>query len=253
MANSPQSSELFLLTEKVANLEKRLTVLESRVTASNDDDLEEFIKKSRYGYLGDDDSDPIESEPVSVKRGRRPRIPPDEHARRRDDLVHFVELRWPDLVKHLKRRKSIESLLQAVQAASPGAEHTWPYHQLIEHVGVLWEFLESGRYKGEPRQIAYAMAGVPEITWRSSLDYCTKNPSPLHITLPAFRDHIRRHRPPCLQSLLKDGITPENLKSLRNCCDECRRFAAKPERVVRALKEGEPLISGSSPRSLQRH
>jgi hypothetical protein len=42
---------------------------------------------------------------------------------------------------------------------------------------MLWEFLNRDRYKGEPRQIANAMAGVPEMKCRSSLDLGTKHPS----------------------------------------------------------------------------
>jgi hypothetical protein len=109
--------------------------------------------------------------------------------------------------------------------------------------------LQSGRYTGEPRQIAYAIAGVPELAWRTSLDRGTKNPSSLRITLPAFADHIRRHNPKCLKALIRTGTTPETLRLLRSCCEECRRLAAKPERVRRALQIGnvqggyEPLAA----------
>src|SRR5260370_36983291 len=183
VAKSPRQSDISLLTgldEKVSRLEERLIALEKRIAASKDEEFEGFLQ-DRYGYLGDDDRDPAEPEPIAVKRGRRPRIPPDERARRRDDLVHFIELRWPDLVTHLKRRKSMESLLQALKNASPGAESNGPYLHLTEHIGALWEFLQSGRYKGEPRQIAYAMAGGPEKTLGSLFESCTKKTSPVHI------------------------------------------------------------------------
>jgi len=244
MAKSPQQSETSVLTglaEKVAHLEARLIALEKRIAASNEEDPAGFFQK-KYGYFADDDNDVVKPELIPAKLGRRPRIPSDEYARRRDDLVQFIEIRWPDLVNHLKRRKSIGSLLQAIKEASPGAVSNWPYCHLTENIGALWEFLQSGRYKGEPRQIAYALAGVPEVTWRSSLDYCTKNPSRLHIALPAFMDHIRRHNDLCLKSLLQDGATPENLRRLRRCCAECRHLAEKPERVVEALQEGKALM-----------
>jgi len=244
MPKSSQQSAMALLTgliERVARLEVRLVAVEKQVATSDDDGLQDFFKK-QCGYRGDDDNDAAKPELVPVKRGRRPRIPREELEQRRDDLVQFIEIRWPDLVDYLKRRRSKESLLQAIKNASPGAESNWPYRHMTEHIGALCEFLQSGRYKGEPRQIAYAMAGVPELTWRSSLDYCTKNPSRLHIALPAFMDHIRRHNDLCLKSLLQDGATPENLRRLRRCCAECRHLAEKPERVVEALQEGKALM-----------
>jgi len=79
------------------------------------------------------------------------------------------------------------------------------------------------------------------MTWRSSLDACTKRPSRLPINPPAFQDHIRRHNRELLRALLADGPTKQNLKQLAKCCDEYRRLASKPHLVLKILKEGEPL------------
>jgi hypothetical protein len=145
----------------------------------------------------------------------------------------------------MTRWASIERLLATIMRACPGAESNDGYIQLTKHIGDLREFLKSGRYIGEPRQIAYALAGRPEMKWRSSsFDYCTKNPSPQPINLPAFVDHIRRRNPNCLKSLLVDGVTDENRKLLKSYCVECRRLAAKPEWIKRALQEGKPSILG---------
>jgi len=244
MVKSTRPSAISLLTEKTADSEKRIAALEKRVAdlerglaESGDEDLEGLLG-SRYGYFGDDDSDPVEPPAVVLKRGRRPRIPPGAFAWRRDELVHFVELRWPKLLGQFNERRSLENLLQTLKSASPGASDVWAYRQLTEHIGILWQFLQSGRYKGEPRQIAYAMAGLPQLTWRSSLDYCNRNPSPLPINLAAFADHIRRHSPKCFDALQTDGPTPQNLRLLRTCCEDCRRLATRPDRVSRALQVG---------------
>ena len=66
---------------------------------------------------------------------------------------------------------------EALKDASPGGEDTRAHRQLTQHTGRLWEFLHSGRYTGDPRQIAYAMAGVPKLAWRTSLDRGVKAPS----------------------------------------------------------------------------
>jgi hypothetical protein len=241
VAKSAQKFELSLLAERVARLENRIAALEKNASEPSDDGVID-LSQSRYTLFSEGDDGPIESEPVTSKRGRPPLMPRARRDRQRDDLINFIEPRWPDLLRHMKPRKGLEHLLQTLKNVSPGAETTWPYLHLTGNIGSLWEFLQSGRYKGEPRQIAYAMAGVPEMTWRSSLDACTKHPSRLHINLPAFKDHIRRHNPELLRSLVVDSATEGNLRQLAKHCAECRRVAARPELVLRALVEGEPLI-----------
>jgi hypothetical protein len=241
VAKSTQKSEVSLLAERVDRLEKRLAALEENASELSNDGVID-LSQSRYRVFRENDDGPIDPLPITVRRGRTPLIPSAQLERQRDDLINFIEPRWPDLVKHMKMRKGLEHLLQTLKKVSPGAETTWPYLHLTENIGALWEFLQSGRYKGEPRQIAYAMAGVPKMAWRSSLDACTKRPSRLHINLPAFKDHIRRHNPKLLRTLVADGATAANLRQLAKHCEECRRLAAKPGQVEKALREGEPLI-----------
>lgn len=241
MAKSAQKFELSLLAERVARLEKRLAALEKNASEPSDDGSID-LSQSRYRLFSDGDDGPVDPPPITARRGRTPLIPRAQLERQRDDLINFIEPRWPDLVKHMKMRKGLEHLLHTLKNVSPGAQTTWPYLHLTENIGALWKFLQSGRYKGEPRQIAYAMAGVPDMTWRSSLDACTKQPSRLHINLPAFKDHIHRQNPELLRSLVADGATAGNLRQLAKHCDECRRLAAKPGLVEKALKEGIPLI-----------
>lgn len=210
MPKSAQTSKIFLLTQKILDLEKRLSSLEKRVSALDEEDFSDELEH-QYGYFGDDDSDPVEPEAVIPKKGRPPRISPEKFDKRRDELVHFLELRWPSLNTKLKKGKGKKSLWRALANASPGAESTSAYCQLTEHIEALQEFLQSGRYKREPRQIAYAMAGLPKQAWRTSFDYGTKNPSPLRITLSAFVDHIRRHNPKCWRALQAEGANAEPL------------------------------------------
>lgn len=242
MANSSQHFDIILLTEKVADLEKRLVALENRFREPNKDSAGVDLSLERYDLFGKANSDPAELEPVPAKRGRRPLIPRAQLERQRDDLINFLEPRWPDLLKHMRRPKSSAHLEQAIKVASPGAETTWPYLHLTRNIRELWDYLKSGRYKGEPRQIANAMAGVPDMTWRSALDACTKHPSRLPINPPAFKDHIRRYNPELLRALIADGPTKQNMKQLAKHCDECRRLASKPQLMLRTLKEGEPLF-----------
>lgn len=241
MPNSTQVDEIIRLTAKIADHEKRIASLESSLAVLADriagSDYPGFTQSDIFsiGSIGDDDSERVKPVPVTLKRGRRPRIPLEDFARRRDFMIMFIEARWPSLVDAFDKRESRESILLALAEASPGGEDTWPYRNLTNHIAQLWEFLNSGRYRGEPRNIAYAMAGLPELKWRSSLDWGMKNPSPLHIAPAAFADHIRRHNPACWSVLASHGVTQDTLKLLRKCCAECKRLATKPERVQKAL------------------
>jgi len=243
VSNLVQQSEILLLTEKIAQLEKRVASLEKRYIEPSDNNEVIDLSEAKYRLFNGGPSEPVESVAVTAKRGRPSLIPPAQLARQRDELVNFIEVRWPDLRRHMRRPKSIEDLLLAIKNASPGAQTNWPYIHLTESIGVLWEFLNDKRYSGEPRQIAYAMAGVPDMTWRSSLNTCTKYPSALPINLPAFKDHIQRHNPELLRSLETTGATDQNLRKLAKHCDECRQLATQPKLVCRALEEGKPLVS----------
>jgi len=243
VSNSAQESENIRLTEKIAQLEKRIEELENQVR-----DLNSYVfgtSQERYGIFAGFESEPIKAEPPPKRRGRPPEIAREEMARRRDYLVEFIEVRWPDLVGEMTREATLEGLLATIKRVCPGAESTEGYIKMTEHIGDLWEFLTSGRYQGEPRQIAYALAGRPEIAWRTSFDYCTKNPSELPICPDAFLDHVRRHNPDCFHDLSDNGVTEENRKLLRRCCEECRRVAEQPEWITRALQAGKPLFSSS--------
>jgi hypothetical protein len=248
MPNSTQTDEIIRLTAKIAAHEKRVATLESSLSA-----LSIRIAYSDYGdyeqsdltehiYFREDGSKPVK--PTSNRRGRRPRIQSEEFAQRRDDMVVFLEVRWPWIVDAFNQRKSIESILQALTKSSPGGQDTWAYRKLIDHLDQLWEFLNSGRYTGEPRQIAYTVAGLPELKWRSSLDWGTKNPSLLDIHPAAFLDHIRRHNPKGLAILESQGATRNALKVLKECCAACRKLAALPNRVEVILQAGQGKKAG---------
>lgn len=47
----------------------------------------------------------------------------------------------------MRRPKNLDHLLQAIKDAAPGAQTNWPYLHLTNHIGALWEYLQSGRYK----------------------------------------------------------------------------------------------------------
>jgi hypothetical protein len=100
--NSSQQFEVAHLTEKVAELEKRIAALEKRLTESSNDNDVIDLSEARFRVSGDGGDDPVESTSITSTCGRRPLIPRHQLARRRDDLINFIEPRWPDLLWHMK-------------------------------------------------------------------------------------------------------------------------------------------------------
>jgi hypothetical protein len=122
----------------------------------------------------------------------------------RDNLVQWLEEHWPTIVKPLlatKNPREVSALLRTIAIARE-IRPEWQ-KRIVGHPGKLLEFLRSNKFRRKPpkktvmdalalyrsdrrqqaanrlptRQIANAMAGVPKLKWRTSLDRCAKNPS----------------------------------------------------------------------------
>jgi hypothetical protein len=173
----------------------RLTNLELRVDALD-----------RGGFM---------PEPSSTKRrGPKPRISDDELFEFRDGLALWLEEIWPDLVKPLLSRtgnpEAVQYLRTALRLDDPAGFQVRPFQiRLVENMPILFEFVASKYFKRRPsrthvarlhpwrpdpkcydaaaqfptRQIANAMAGVPELSWRRSLDRCVQEPCPWPVRL----------------------------------------------------------------------
>jgi hypothetical protein len=129
----------------------------------------------------------------------------------RDGLVIWLEPVWPWMEDRLFRGSTCEhvrAILEAV-AAEPDLRQDWQ-ERLVQNAAGLHEFLWDERFRKTlpkatvtnaltlpsenekrwraanqlpPRQIANAMAGVPDIGWRRSLDRCFAQPSKTYVAL----------------------------------------------------------------------
>ena len=200
------------------SLEKRVRCLESRVEAL----------EVRLGIY-----DPPKE--TQRKPGPHPKISKEDLLENRDALVDWLEVYWPKVGRKLLSAKVPQSIVAAlVPYAGPEASHSFILKRLIENANDLLSFLRSGRFRRKPpkravmdalnkpwddqrkmrgaaklptRQIANAMAGVPELEWRTSLDRCSKVPSPLVVEkrtedyyrelfgLPPPKRELRRAKP----------------------------------------------------------
>jgi hypothetical protein len=186
------------ISEKPKNsLKSRVASLEARMAQ-----LEEGMDRA-LGVVPDHLYTPMYS--AGKKRpGPDKKIDETELFLNRDNLVEFLEEHWPRIVKALlaaKNPRQVATLLRQV-ATTPDIRPEWQ-RRFVGHPAKLLSFLRSEKFRIRPpkktvtdalrpfdseqrrraanrlptRQIANAMAGVPKLKWRTSLDKCSERPS----------------------------------------------------------------------------
>jgi TolA-binding protein len=199
-------SDVFGLTPLAENQEKSL---ESRVAALEDriDQMQEEIDRISGIAVPAQIQEAIDN--IGKPRtDTRQKINEAELLLNRDNLVRWLEEHWPKIVKPLlaaKNPSEIFAVMEAI-AAPPDIRPTWQVG-IIDNPAKLLEFLRSEKFRRRPpkktitdalalykserrqraanrlptRQIANAMAGVPQLKWRTSFDKCVKVPSPCRV------------------------------------------------------------------------
>jgi len=192
-----RSFRLTRISEKPGkSLESRVAKLEARV-----EQMEEGLNQA-LGGVPTHIREAIDS--IGKKhRGPQKKIDDTELLLNRNNLVQWLEQHWPQITKPLLTARTpveIAAVLTPV-AAPPDIRPTWQ-RGVMGHPAELLAFLRSKRFSRKPpkktvvdaldtlhsekrehaanrlptRQIANAMAGVPKLKWRTSLDKCGKNP-----------------------------------------------------------------------------
>jgi hypothetical protein len=107
----------------------------------------------------------------------------------------------------------------------------------------LVNFIRSHDYAGDPRQIANALAGVPENAWSTSLKKCRAVPPQEAIGVRALRDYLRRNFPSVHAKLLNattvEAVT-EAMATTRTVDREFLWMRDNPEFTLFVLKQGLP-------------
>jgi hypothetical protein len=176
---------------------KRLAALEEK--------LESFA--GRLLYVERNLGINFQPEEIQKRPGPSPKIPDDVLFETRDALIDWLEYHWPDLrvlmqSGRARTKKNFETDLRLTE----GSGQPWSpiVRNFVNEASQLAKFLRSERFKRAPprgtvlaalkgqfedekrrkaanrlptRQIANAMAGVPSLKWRTSLDKCSRNPS----------------------------------------------------------------------------
>ena len=191
------------LEAKLASLEARVGGLEKRV------DRLDGIAPSYY-YGGADNSS-------EKKPGPDKYIEDFELLRRRDGLVGWLEDVWPEIVQPLLATDDPSEAAAILTKVARPTELQPPWQsRFLAHSSDLLDFLRSEKFRRKPpqktvvdalnqsaekekrkraanrlptRQIANAMAGLPELEWRTSLDRCSKNPCSYLVALNTDRHY----------------------------------------------------------------
>lgn len=188
--------------------------------------------------------------PAPPKRmGRRPGIETPDLLDRRKRLSTWLEQNWPYLSRALRKAKNSTDAITAMIAAKkriPGAFQPPFYHHPERHENALWQFLESGRFHGNPRSLAGAMAGLPEVSWKRSFDICSKHPYRGGLALEAYWDYMRRNFPERLREL-GEVRTPEQvtmvLAQSRTSDPVYLHLKENPAQALEWLEAGKPSQS----------
>jgi len=184
--------------------------------------------------------------PLKRGKGRRPLLEKDVLLQRRDHLTNWMERNWPYLSVALRKaRNSHEAIAAIIKRATGkyiGLQSPF-YRDPEKHEEALWQFLKSGRFHGNSRNLAGAMAGLPELSCKRAFDICSVHPCKVPVAIEAYWDYMRRHFPDRLREL-QNAKTEEQVKAVLKksqthdpvylCLKE------NPEKVLEWLKAGDP-------------
>lgn len=182
--------------------------------------------------------------PMSQQRkpgtmGRPPKLASEEVIQRRNHLSHWIENCWPILFLALRKAKSATEALDAIESAKRQHQEVMPvrfYNGPEHYAESLWSFLKSGRFHGSPRNLAGAMAGLPELSWKRSLDISQKHALNRPLEPPAWRDHLMRHFPKRFRELRKatSAVQIKAILSKSHSSDKTYRHLKKhPHEVLK--------------------
>jgi len=186
--------------DRITELERRVLQLEKDVALLKGVSGSLFFNK-------------VSSEPTTKKPGIKPRLSDEELLGHRDGLILWLEPVWPWLAERLAAARTVEQVAALLEAIADDDPEQRPRRQrrLLQSAAALFAFLLDGKYRKielarsevtvalswpwenekprraanqlPTRQIANAMAGVPDIAWSTSRDRCAKKPSEVRVAL----------------------------------------------------------------------
>jgi hypothetical protein len=190
-------------------------------------------------------------EPENRGKGRPSGVEDDELRQRASSLVLWLEDNWPEISLGIRKAKN-EQQLAEVFRNNPRSSYAFEraFSKEPERFACdCWKFIhtrgKSNKYRGNPRNLAAAMAGLPEILPRTSFNRCAEwiNKKGHPIGYRAYRDYLQRKFSERFLLLLKAASTEEVAKILRGTRSKdkvIRYLRENPHKVLYWLECGKP-------------
>lgn len=231
-----QKARLIQVGKKGQNLAQRLAVLEKRVA-----------KLEGHNRLALFQGDLTPPNIARKKPGPTPKLTDYQLTHRRDMVFSFLGHSWPEVRVLLRRARSADRL-RSEATARYANEREWSEagRAFVKGIDALWGYFKSYRYSDDPEQIANAMAGHPELAWRTSLNRCQRNPTRISLGLRAWRLYLKRKNPDLLKSLEAAKSTEEVrcvLSKTRSNDEVILGLKRNPELAKEWLLSGRPSLS----------
>jgi hypothetical protein len=180
-------------------------------------------------------------------RGRPTKVPVSDLIKRRDALVLWIEENWPEVELAIRKARNAEDLHASLKRARGSGTHPFQplfYHQPEKYLQQLWAFLCSDRYHGNPRDIAGAMAGMPELSWKRSFDICGGHKCATFKHPRAYRDYLKKKFPQRFRELLAAKNAEEVIGILKRSRTKDQHYLALSQNSARVLTWLEAGLPG---------
>jgi hypothetical protein len=208
-------------------------------------DLQKRLERLEVGVFGEI-SPPLTT--PKPKRGRKVDLDPKELVERRNRLISWLERTWPQLSVDLRKATTPQHAMEAIERTKEIQEYAFMprFYWASDHFpDQLWQFIQSKRFRGNPRNLAGAMAGLPELSWKRSFDVCTRkeNRALQPLDIHAYWDYMRRKFPDRLRELLAAQSVSEIQRVLRKSPSNDPhyvRLKKNPGKVLEWLHAGRP-------------
>ena len=196
-------------------------------------------------------------EPKKRNMGRPRGVEMDELRQRASSLSLWLEDNWPEISLGIRMAKNEQQLAEVFRSnrLNPSVFERPFYKEPERFAGDCWRFIHaekrSNKYGGNPRNLAAAMAGLPEISPRTSFNRCAGwlNKKGYPVRTRAYRDYLQRKFSDRFRMLLNATSTEEVAKILRGTRSKdkvIRHLRENPHKVVYWLQCGIPALAARS-------
>jgi hypothetical protein len=228
-------------TPENKSLEEQLDAPKERLSHAESSDVDlDFKEDSALGpvdLFGDYTVPKQLSTQVPKKIGAPHKMTKETFERQRDDYVIWVEALWPEFEEVSSPPGDVGEFQQKLLYRFMNRDGDMLFRMLLANVVPLHEYLTSKSNTGEPRRMAYVLAGLSGgLTWRYSLERCRKNPSSKDIGFRAMREHIQRCHPAWYRDLTAESSQAKAIAKIPRNCPECERFKKRPDQIIQALQ-----------------